>query len=137
VVVIVVVVLRAPKPASPGNTVKNLPTFSFSEKFPTGVPIEAGAIIARNYNPTSPDGKTQATRSFDSRKSLGGHFALYEAFIMDRKSGWTYLNEVNDPAHKALFASGANGILNINILAGSASRKAVVEISFLSTATRQ
>ncbi len=135
-IVVGIVMTRPPEQAAPAATVQNLPAYSLPEKFPISVPMESGAKIVGNYNATSADGKIQATRTFESEKSVDDNFALYKSYVMDRQNGWTYLNEVNDPAnagHKAIFASGANGILNINISAGSVSGTSVVDISFLAS----
>ena len=140
VVLIAVLILMSPPkwtspvPAAPASVVTNLPTSSIPEKFPPGLPMEAGATIVSNYNATSADGRIQATRSFESAKSVSANFKLYKTFIMNKTNGWIYLNEVNDqsqPNNKALFASGMGGILGINISAAVTPGHSVVDLSFV------
>ncbi len=132
-VIVFVVANRPARPAAPNNVVvNNLSIYSMPENFPSNIPIEMGATITQNYNATTADGKIQATRAFASKKTVDYNFEFYKNFINDPQNGWTYLNEVNDLIHGALFASGSGGILSINISAGSAPGTSMVVISFLS-----
>lgn len=135
--VIAIARLYHPKLKLPALNVQNVPLYSFPNKFPVSVPVEEGAIVVSNYNATSPDGKIQATRTFESKKSVDENFGFYKKFIADRNSGWVFLNEVNNgnqPGHKALFAKSGFGTLSVNISARGAPAASLVEISFLAAA---
>jgi hypothetical protein len=119
---IVAVVWRrqpAPQPAGGGATVTHLPVIALPEAFPAGLPIEAGAKIVNNYNAVSTDGKRiQATRVFESAKTVAENAALYQAYVNDTKNGWTIMNQSDGPAgsgQKFIFAKKGDGILNIGI----------------------
>ena len=98
------------------------------------IPISSDVKIVNNYNATSPDGRVQATRTFENRKSVAENFDFYKNYLTAPQNGWTLLSEVNnsaDPNHKAIFAKNADGILTINISAGQTPGTSLVDASFL------
>lgn len=81
------------------------------QKFPAGVPIETGAKITQNYNATAPDGRFQATKAFETAKTLADNFTLYQKYMKD--SGWDIQSTVNQDNYKALF--GVKGSTNLQV----------------------
>lgn len=77
------------------------------EKFPADIPLESGAKIMQNYNATAPDGRVQATRTFESKKTLDENFEIYKTAFS--KNDWVISNTVEDQSNvKAIFASKDN-----------------------------
>ncbi|RJP45620.1 hypothetical protein C4587_00515 [Candidatus Parcubacteria bacterium] len=116
----------------PVNRVVEIPESSLPQGFPSDVPIEAGAKILKNYTATSPSGRVQATREFESSRSVGENFSLYRSFLS--QSGWKLLYELDDarsPSYKAVFGRNAAGVLNVSIRAGAAPDTSIVDVSFL------
>lgn len=72
---------------------------------PSNLPVEAGAKILENSNSTTSNNALQATRVFESKKTLTDNFAIYEKFLKD--NNWTIVTRVNDANNKVL--SGRNG----------------------------
>lgn len=122
-----------PLSSEPVNRVVDIDPAVLPEGFPADVPLEQDAKVVSNYTATSPYGEVQSSRTFESVKSIKENFDLYKAFIKDKKNGWTYLNEVNDPFdpdHKAIFAQNAQGTLSVNI-SSKADGGSIVDLSFV------
>jgi hypothetical protein len=118
----------------PINKVVNVTETQLPEKFPGGVPIEPGAKIVKNYNSISPDGRVQASRVFESSKSVGDNYDFYKEFLSRPKNGWRIILENGaDPNNKALFARNAEGVLNVHITPGKQAGTAIVDLSFLAS----
>lgn len=96
-----------------GKVVKTNVDFDKAPKgFPEGVPIEAGAKLTQNYNATSPDGRFQATRVFETAKTLDENLAIYSDYL--KKQGWVVGSTLNDPTYKVI--SGTKGLQNMQIV---------------------
>ena len=63
------------------------------EKFPAGVPIEEGAVVTQNYNAEATDGRYQATKVFETQKTLADNFNIYRDYM--RQNGWDIKSTVN------------------------------------------
>jgi superoxide dismutase len=85
--------------------------------FPASIPLETGAKMVDNYNSTAEDGTYQATRVFESKKTLSQNFSLYEAFL--KQDGWKLLATKDDEKLKVLSASKDNGMLQISMTQGT------------------
>ncbi|RJQ28885.1 hypothetical protein C4571_02485 [Candidatus Parcubacteria bacterium] len=125
------------KPFSrPVNTTTNVTAEKLPEKFPVDVPLEEGAKILKNYNSVSPEGRVQASRVFESNRSVAANFDLYRNFLTDRQNGWTVVYELNNPsqpAYKAIFARRTDGVLNVTIRSSTQERASIVDVSFLAS----
>ncbi len=80
--------------------------------FPEGVPIETGAKLTQNYNATTPDGRFQATRVFETSKTLDENLAIYSDYL--KKQGWEIGSTLNDPTYKVV--SGTKGVQNMQVV---------------------
>jgi len=101
------------------NKVVNVPASQLPNDFPSIIPIEKGAVIVSNFNASAPNGQVQATRSFDSAKSVAENLRFYELYILTSRSGWIPISSVNDPSdpnHAAVYARDLKGgMLSITI----------------------
>lgn len=103
------------KPSAPRGSVTDVDKSKLPERFPTELPIEAGAAITYNYNAMNSKGMFQATREFVSAKSVDDNFAFYQDVL--KKSNWTVSQAIDDTQHrqKLLLATKDGNRLNIRI----------------------
>lgn len=87
-----------------------------SSDFPA-IPVPGGVLI-KSLKATSPEGKIQLTKIYSNADSAEVNYQYFRSLLIKEGNGWTVISKVDDPTnpgHKALFATDANGILNINI----------------------
>lgn len=97
------------------------------EKFPLDVPIEAGAKITQNYNATAVDGRFQATRTFETAKSLDANLKIYTDFL--KANGWKIQATVDQPTFKMVMGTKDQSQLQISMSENSVSKTKTVDIS--------
>lgn len=114
----------AVKPSQQKKT--ELPVSQTPAKFPAEVPIEKGAKILQNYNISDAD-SLQATRVFETTKSLDENFNLYKEFFT--KNGWTIINTLNQPQLKVISATKEDFHAQVTI-AENAKKVKTVDLSF-------
>lgn len=98
------------------------------EKFPSDVPIESGARLTQNYNATTPDGKLQATRSFETTQSLDANLVKYTDFL--KSNGWDIQATTNDPTYKMVYGVKGVDSLLISIDENKVNKIKTVSISY-------
>ena len=98
------------------------------EKFPSNIPIESGAVITQNYNATAPDGRFQATRVFQTTKSLAENLTIYKKYLED--NDWKVASTVNLDNYKMIFGTKGNSQLQVSIDQNSESKDKTVNISY-------
>lgn len=96
--------------------------------FPADIPIEAGAKFLQNYNAMAENGLFQATRVFETAKTLDANFKLYGDYIAN--NGWTLLTSLNQETLKVLSAKKGEGNLQITINENSLTKIRTVDISY-------
>lgn len=99
------------------------------EKFPKDVPIEAGAKITQNFNATTPTGQFQATRVFETKKSLADNLTLYSNFL--KKNNWTIKSTIDNSNYKMVIASLDKKNLTIAIDENKTTKIKTVNISYV------
>jgi hypothetical protein len=99
------------------------------------IPLPADRFtFVRTQKVTSPQGKVQLTKIAESSKSVSDNFAYFKNYLSGHASEWKIVSEVNgasDITHKAIFATSAKGILNINISSNPLKGGSTVDVSFL------
>lgn len=86
------------------NIVKaEVPLDRVPQLFPEDIPIEKGAKITQNYNATSSDGHFQATRAFETKKSLAESFKIYQDYF--KKNNWEVRASLDQENYKMLAAT--------------------------------
>lgn len=83
------------------------------EKFPGDIPLETGAKVTQNYNATTTDGRFQATRTFESKKTLDDNMKIYTDYA--KKAGWTLGTAIDQPKLKVVSANKGNMNLVVTI----------------------
>ncbi len=96
--------------------------------FPEDVPIENGAKITQNYNATSPDGRFQATRTFETTKTLDENFKIYLGYF--EKNNWEINASLDQENYKMIYAYKDRGFMQISMSSNAVSGIKVVDISF-------
>ncbi len=111
-----------------GVVKKNVDVNQIPVKFPTDIPIEAGAKITQNYNATAPDGRFQATRVFETKATLADNLTLYKAYLV--KAGYKIQSMIDQPTLKMVYGTKDNGNLQVSIDENSQSHIKTVNISY-------
>ncbi len=83
------------------------------EKFPTDIPVEAGARITQNYNAVTPQGMFQATKVFETKDSLSSKLALYTKYFND--NGWSITATVDQETFKMVSAQKDGQTIQVSI----------------------
>lgn len=81
------------------------------DKFPSGIPMEQGATITQNYNATAPDGRFQATRVFETKKTLEENITIYKNYL--EEAGYSIDSTLDRPEYKMVF--GRKGRISLQV----------------------
>ena len=105
-------------PGSMPNPVGVVPKNELPVMFPPNMLIGDGGPVVSNFNSAGVNGQLQATRSFQSSKSVDANFAIYQKFLAANATTWTVISQNNnpsDPGHKSILAKDKGGLLTITI----------------------
>ncbi len=135
VLLIIILVIKSQDRGSTVQTNNSAPVISKSKvpdsqlpsKFPADLPIEVGAVVIDNYNATTPDGRFQATRSFETSESLAANLKLYTNYL--KTEGWTIQATVDKLTYKMVVGKKENQQLQISIDQNASSKTKTVTIS--------
>lgn len=97
-------------------------------KFPTDMPMEAGASITQNYNAYPKDGSVQATRVFVTSKSLAENYSIYQSYL--KNNGWDIKSSIDQDNYKMLYGVKGAGNLNISIDSNTDTKMKTVSITY-------
>ncbi len=103
------------------------------EKFPADIPIESGAKITQNYNATAQDGRFQATRVFETKKTLDENLTIYKNYLS--KAGYKVQSTVDQNNYKMIFGTKDEASLQISIDNNTAFNIKTVSINYTETPT--
>ncbi len=98
------------------------------ESFPKDIPIEQGATVTQNYNAISAGGRFQATRVFETTKSLDANIKIYQDYFKANK--WTINAFVDQENYKMILATKDNFQIQVSINHNIISGINTVDISF-------
>lgn len=74
------------------------------DQFPSELlALEKGAKLTQNYNASAADGRFQATRAYETNKSLADAIKVYTDFF--NKNGWKIVNTLNQDMLKVVIAT--------------------------------
>lgn len=96
-------------------------------KFPSNLPTEAGAEISQNFNATETDGRYNATREFESKKTLAQNIALYTKYLND--NGWEIKANIDKPTLKMVMGKKDNQQLQISCAQNPDTKVSVITIT--------
>lgn len=97
------------------------------EKFPATLPIEEGAKITQNYNATANDGRYQATRAFETSKTLAENYTLYNNWL--KSNGYTISSTVDEDVYKMVSGTKDKQTVQVSVSENTASKTKTVTIS--------
>lgn len=106
---------------------KDVPTSQFPENFPTDLPIEKGAEVTQNYTATTNDGRFQATRTFQTAKTLDENYKIYRDYSL--KNGWELGTGVDQENIKVVTATKGNLTMTVTISQSTSSQAKTVNIT--------
>lgn len=98
------------------------------EKFPSNIPLEEGAEVVQNYNSQTPEGQFQATRQFETKKTLAENYALYTDFM--EKNGWEIKATTDDPTYKMVMGNLLKKAVQVTIEENKINQVKIVTISY-------
>jgi hypothetical protein len=101
--------------SGPDAVINYIDESQLPERFPSDIPIEAGAETTLNYNTINSAGQFQASREFISKLSAEQNFNFYQQSLIN--TGWHLKQTLDDIAHgqKLIFAEKDGNELNIRI----------------------
>ena len=84
---------------------QEIPADKIPDKLPANIPIEKNAKVRDNYSASTNDGRTEATRSYETSKSLEENLSIFTEFM--KSNGWTITSTTDQEKYKAV--SGVKG----------------------------
>lgn len=107
--------------------IKKVDNSKLPDQFPADIPLEAGATVTGNYNATATDGRSQATRSFETQKTLDENFKIYSDFF--KSAGYKVDSTINQATFKAILASKADFKVQVNMSVNPTTKVKTVDIT--------
>lgn len=108
---------------------KDIPQDQIPEGFVKEVPLEAGGKIVQNFSADTPDNRHQATRVFESAKTVEDNFSLYLNFF--KTNNWIINGQTKSAALSSISASKDGREVIINIVKNSQTKIVTVEVNTL------
>lgn len=106
----------------------DVPVTKTPDSFPVNIPMEKDAKITQNYNAKAENGLYQATRVFESVKSLDENFKIYSDYI--NSNGWKLVSSLNQENLKALAAQKDKGNLQVTLNENSQTHIKTVSVTY-------
>lgn len=97
-------------------------------KMPANIPQETGAQVMDNFTAVNDEGLYQATREFETAKSLAENLTLYTNYL--KNNDWDILSTIDKPSFKSVVGSRGADRLQITISENSSTKIKTVTISF-------
>lgn len=98
------------------------------DKFPSDIPLEAGAKIEQNFTQQAESGQFQATRVFATAKTLEENYNIYLNYM--KSSGWTVISNINQETLKSLTGKKGTALLQIDINQNTVTKVKTVDITY-------
>lgn len=98
--------------------------------FPAGIPIEAGVKVLQNYNATTSDGRTQATKVLETKRTSTENSKIYTEYA--KSAGWKVLSQDIKPDSMVLYATKDDNRLQIFMTKDNTSNVNTLSISVTS-----
>ncbi len=97
------------------------------DKIPASFPFEAGALITQNYTVVTDDGRSQATRVFETKKTLAENYTFYENYF--KQNGWTIVSTLDQPQLKSIAATKDKILAQVTITENSVNKTRSVDVT--------
>jgi preprotein translocase subunit SecB len=107
---------------------KDVDVAKLPDRFPSDIPLEADAKVDQNFTAQTQNGQYQATRVFQTTKTLDENYKIYSAYL--KSAGWTTIANVDQDKLKVLGAKKGDAFLQININENSVNKIKTVSISY-------
>ncbi len=119
----------AREPQLPQVEKTNVDFSELPEKFPTDIPMEAGVRITQNYNSLTPEGQFQATRVFETSKSLDATIKVYTDFL--NNNDWKITATLDQPNLKMVMGSKDGASIQVTVNQNTINDTKTVSISYM------
>lgn len=107
--------------------IKNIDNSSLPDKFPADLPTEDGSKIIHNFNATEVDGRYNATREFESKKTLAQNISTYTQYL--KANGWEIKATVNQSTIKMVMGQKGKQQLQIAAAQNPSTKNNIVTIT--------
>lgn len=91
--------------------INNVEKSKLPNKFPSDLPQEVGAVVTQNFNATGQDGTYNATREFESSKTLAQNITTYTKYLKD--NDWEIKATIDQSTIKMVMGKKENQTLQI------------------------
>jgi hypothetical protein len=92
---------------------KDVAITKLPDKFPADLPMEKEAKVLQNYTSTTAAGGYQATREFETKKTLAENVKIYTDYL--KKSGWTMGTGIDKTDFKVVSATKEDLSLQVTV----------------------
>lgn len=113
---------------------QNVEVTALPEGFPNNLPLEAEAKVTQNYNATTNDGRVQATRVFETSKTLDENYKIYSDYA--KNNGWSLNTGIDQKDLKVITATKDGQVLQVTINLNTATQIKTVNISLSQSTPR-
>jgi hypothetical protein len=143
IIVILAMVMPKKNPATntPANqqgpveiTKKNIDPAELPPMFDSDFPVESGSPILLNELQTLSDGRAQATRSFETKKTLAENFKLYSDYF--KANNWIITDTIDQAGYKVIGATRSSLSARVELNDNTVTKQKTVDI-FISRASLQ
>ncbi len=96
-----------------GTKIVKVSADKLPNKFPVDIPVEGDVRVIQNFNATELDGRYNATREFESKKTLAQNLSIYTKYLKD--NNWDIKATIDEPDMKMVM--GKKGLQQLQITA--------------------
>lgn len=109
---------------------KEVPFNKLPDKFPPElIALEQGAKLLQNYNASKPGAPFQATRVYETKKSLDEAIGVYKKFFNDNE--WAIKKLSNAPQIKAIVAQNHKLLVQVNASENITTKVRTVDVTVM------
>ncbi len=110
-------------------TQKDVDASRLPDGMPQDIPLEVGAKVLQNYNATTPDGRFQANRMFQTKLGLQENREIYVNYF--KSKGWKISAEVSRPTNVVISAvKGAGEFITVTVDENAIAKIRTVDIVY-------
>lgn len=109
---------------------KDFPETTLPDGMPADVPVELGGKVIHNYTVTSPDGRSQATRVYETIKTDTEVIDIFNKWF--EVSGWKVVNKSDQDGAKMVAVTKGNQIMQVAVKPAADGTVRQVEVNLTS-----
>lgn len=126
---------RTPESAKVSVVRTEVDTRELPKDFPQDLPLEANAVVTQNYTAVVNNSTQQASRTYESSKSLADNYKLYQTYLQDHD--WLLVSQVEQNGYDSLTGLKDGKTIQILISENSGTKVIVVDLSITTPTVTQ